>query len=150
MKDTVGIRGNSMIDFDFYEGKRYMIDNVLCLEEMMRSQRWYDRFAVLEDVYYKDGALEFRISARNIWPSVEVYDHDDEILEKFRELAFGRLMTYSNILKYYIEAAIEVFNRHDIGVDIGDGVAKRVGALKEQYLESITEPSHLREHMLCR
>lgn len=138
-----------MVDFDFYEGKGYIIENVLCLEEMTRTQRWYERFAVLEDVYFNDGALEFRISARNIWPSVEVYDHDDEILKKFRELAFGRPMTYSNIIKYYIEAAIEVFNRHDIGVDIGEGVAKRVKAIKEQYLESISGPSRLREHMLC-
>ena len=149
MKDTLGIRRNSMIDFDFYKGKGYMIENVLSLEEMMRSQRWYDRFAVLEDVYYKDDALEFRISAKNIWPSVEVYDHDNEILEKFREMAFGRLMTYSNILRFYIAAAIEVYNRHDIGVDIGEGVAKRVGALKEQYLESVSGPSRLRDHMLC-
>lgn len=137
-----------MVDFDFYEGDKQKIDSMNAVNSMLRSQKWFEPCAVLEDVYYKDGAIEFSISARSIWPQA-VYDHDDEVLKKFEELSFGRLMTYSNVIKYYIEAAIEVFNKHDIGVTIGKGVARRVRAIEAQYFESLEKPSALRDHMLC-
>lgn len=122
-----------VVDFDSYDDVKYKIENLNVVDVMLREQCRFDRFVVLENIWFTDDELRFQISSENNWGWENTLS--DEVIKKFNEISFGHRQTFSNVLKYFIEAAAEIYNKFDIGVKLSDDIQFRADTIRQRYLE---------------
>lgn len=123
-----------VIDFDSYDDVKYKIENLNTVDVMLREQqRHFDQFVVLENVWYTDDELRFQVSSENNWGWEN--NLSEEVIKRFNEISFGHRQTFSNLLKYFIEAAEDIYNKFDIGIKLSDSIQFRADAIRQRYLE---------------